>query len=325
MKIPPSFEKGRHGQVCRHRKSLYGLKQAPRYWFTKFADALRQYGFVQSYSDYSLFTYSRKATRLNVLVYDDDLIIAARSREGIFLCQRKYALDIISEAGILESKPVTFPMEQNQKLGLSTSPELTDEDKYRQKPKEDHWVAGLRVVRYLKGSPGQGVLLQLENTLVLQGRYDSDSAACPTTRRSVTGWTVFLGSSPLSWNSKKQDTVSLSSAEVEYRAMAKLTCELKWMRGLLECVGVRLQGPMQVYYDSLSALHLARNPVFHERSKHIEIDCHFLRDALLDGTISASHVSTSSQLADIITKPLVANLFESFLSKLGIHNLHAPT
>ncbi|GAA0172344.1 transmembrane signal receptor [Lithospermum erythrorhizon] len=260
MKIPPGFEQGRHGQVCRLRKSLYGLKQAPRCWFAKFADALRQYGFVQSYSDYSfLFTYFRKTTRLNVLVYVDDLIISGNNRadiaafkdylhmcfhmkdlgklkyflgievgrnpEGIFLCQRKYALDIISEIGLLGSKPVAFPMEQNQKLGLSTSPELVDGEKYRrlvgrllylaftrpdiffavhvlsqflQRPKEEHWLTALRVVRYLKGSPGQGVLLKLDNSLELQGWCDSDWATCPTTRRSVTGWIVFLGSSPVS-------------------------------------------------------------------------------------------------------------------------------
>ncbi|GAA0147505.1 transmembrane signal receptor [Lithospermum erythrorhizon] len=292
MKIPPGFEKGRHGQ---------------------------------SYSDYSLFTYSKKATRLNVLVYVDDLIIpgnnradsvafkeylhtcfhmkdlgklkyflgieVAWSREGIFLCQQKYALDIISEAGLLGSKPVIFPMEQNQKLGLSTIHTLSQ---FLQKQKEDHWVASLRVVRYLKGSPGQGVLLQRENTRVLQGWCHSDWAACPTTRRSVTGWIVFLGSSLVSWKSKKQDTFSLSSAEAEYRAMAKLTCELKWMQGLLECLDVRQQDLMQVHCVSQLTLHLARNPVFHERSKHIEFDCHFLDDALLDGPISASHVCTSS-------------------------------
>ncbi|GAA0172345.1 hypothetical protein LIER_26189 [Lithospermum erythrorhizon] len=107
--------------------------------------------------------------------------------------------------------------------------------------------------------------------------------------------------------------------------MAKLTCELKWMKGLLECLGVRTHGPMKVHCDSRSALHLARNPVFHECSKHIEVDCHFLRDALLDDTITTSHVSMISQLADIFTKSLGTNKFDYFLDKLGIHNLHAPT
>lgn len=264
MKIPPGFEKGHDGQVCRLRKSLYGLKQAPRCWFATFADALRRYGFAQSYSDYSLFTYSKGSTRINVLVYVDDLIIAgnhsgditafkaylhtcfhmkdlgklkyflgievARNREGIYLCQRKYALDIISETGLLGCKPVACPMEQHQKLGLSTSPAMKEGEKYRRlvgrllylsftrpdicfavntlsqflkNPKEDHWVAALRVVRYLKGSPGQGVLLQRNCDLTLTGWCDSDWAACPLTRRSVTGWIVFLGSSPVSWKSKK--------------------------------------------------------------------------------------------------------------------------
>ncbi|GAA0174005.1 hypothetical protein LIER_41638 [Lithospermum erythrorhizon] len=106
---------------------------------------------------------------------------------------------------------------------------------FLQAPKEDHWAAALRVVRYLKGCPGQGVLLRMECDLMLSGWSDSDWATCPQTRRSV-------------------------------------------------------------YSDSQSALHLAQNPVFHERSKYIEVDCHFVRDALLDGTIGTSHVPTQFQL-----------------------------
>ncbi|GAA0143115.1 hypothetical protein LIER_03873 [Lithospermum erythrorhizon] len=97
------------------------------------------------------------------------------------------------------------------------------------------------------------------------------------------------------------------------------------MKGLLEYLGVRIHGSMRVHCDSQSDLHLARNPVFYERSKHIEVDCHFLHDALLDGTITTSHVSTNSQLVDIFTKHLKTNKFDYFLDKLGIHNLHAPT
>lgn len=107
--------------------------------------------------------------------------------------------------------------------------------------------------------------------------------------------------------------------------MATTTCELKWLKALLGSLGVAHPRPMQLYCDSQSALHIAANPVFHERTKHIEVDCHFLRDELLNGTLATQHVHTHAQLADIFTKALGKRQFESFLGKLGILNLHAPT
>ena len=99
-----------------------------------------------------------------------------------------------------------------------------------QEPRNEHWEAALRVVRYLKGTSGQGILLSADSDLSLQGWYDSDWAACPLTRRSITGWLVFLRYFPISWKTKKQPTVSTSSAEAEYRSMAAVTCELKGLR-----------------------------------------------------------------------------------------------
>ena len=386
MKLPPGFESSEPSLMCRLRKSLYGLKQAPRCWFAKLVSALKGYGFIQSYSDYSLFTYSKGTVRVNVLVYVDDLIISgndsaaltvfkaylsdcfkmkdlgslkyflgievARSSLGLFLCQRKYTLDIISETGLLGAKPSAFPIEQNHKLGLATGEFVPDPESYRrlvgrliylavtrpdlaysvhilsqfmQEPRMEHWEAALRVVRYLKGTPGQGILLRADSELTLEGWCDSDWAACPLTRRSLTGWIVFLGQSPISWKTKKQNTVSRSSAEAEYRSMAAVTGELKWLKGLLLSLGVHHSKAIKVFSDSQSALHIAKNLIFHERTKHIEIDCHFVRDAINEGLISPSHVSTSSQLADIFTKALGKAQFDFLLSKLGIFESHAPT
>lgn len=386
MKLPPGFESSDPNLVCRLRKSLYGLKQAPRCWFAKLVTALKEYGFLQSYSDYSLFTYTKTGIQINVLVYVDDIVISgndsaalcafksylsdcfkmkdlgplkyflgievARSSAGLFLCQRKYTLDIISEAGLLGAKPSGFPIEQNHKLGLASGELLEDPELYRrlvgrllylavtrpdlaysvhilsqfmQEPRIEHWEAALRVVRYLKGTPGQGILLSADCDLTLQGWCDSDWAACPVTRRSLTGWLVFLGKSPVSWKTKKQHTVSRSSAEAEYRSMAAITCELKWLKGLLLSLGVNHPKAIKLFCDSQSALHIAKNPIFHERTKHIEVDCHFVRDAITEGLISPSHVSTSSQLADIFTKALGKMQFDNLLSKLGIFDPHAPT
>lgn len=253
-KIPFGFQGDKPGKVCRLRKSLYGLKQAPRCWFAKLSQSLREYGFIQSYSDYSLFTCQKGAIQLNIFVYVDDLIISgnnsaalsafkkylcscfhmkdlgvlkyflgievSRNSEGIYLCQRKYILDIIAEAGNLGSKPISFPMEQNHQLARSTSPLLENVEQYRRlvgrliylaftrpdlaysvhilsqflnAPRLDHWNAAIRVVRYLKGCPGQGILLRSDCDQSLTGWCDSDWASCPLTRCSLSGCLVFLG------------------------------------------------------------------------------------------------------------------------------------
>ncbi|KAG7543542.1 Integrase catalytic core [Arabidopsis thaliana x Arabidopsis arenosa] len=385
MKPPPGYFTNDEKKVCRLHKSLYGLKQAPRCWFAKLTTALREYGFVQSLSDYSLFSFEKSGIRINILIYVDDMIVSSNSEEalgifkgylascfkmkdlgplkyflgievsrsckGFYLSQRKYALDIVEEAGLLGSKPATFPLEQNHKLALSTSPLLLDPEPYRrligkliylaatrpdlaycvhilaqfmQSPREDHWQAALRVVRYLKGNPGQGILLQAKKNFQITGWCDSDWSSCPLTRRSTTGYFVQVGDSPVSWKTKKQDTVSMSSAEAEYRAMAFITKELLWLKRVLQDLGVSHDQPMRLCCDNKSAIYIATNPVFHERTKHIENDCHFVRDEIQKCIIAPAHVDSCSQLADIFTKPLGKQSFEDFRLKLGILNLHAP-
>lgn len=119
--------------------------------------------------------------------------------------------------------------------------------------------------------------------------------------------------------------VSRSSAEAEYRAMADTVCEILWLRELLPALGIDCSAPTVLHSDSLSAISLAKNPVFHARTKHIENDCHFIRDEIFRGSITPKHVSTTSQLADIMTKSLGKKEFEAFLLKMGVRNLHTPS
>ena len=266
------------------------------------------------------------------------------------MSQKKYTLDILADVGYLGGHPVDFPIEQNNQLAKSTALAMLNPQKYRrlvgrliylsatlpdlayaiytlsqfmQSLTREHWDAGLRVVKYLKGSPGQRIFLKSDCVFQLTAWCDSDWTGCPLTRRSLSAWLVQLGDSPISWRSKKQDVVSRSLAEAEYRAMVEALCELKWMKNVLYTMGIDHQGPMNLFCDSRSAPHIAANPVFQERTKHVELECHFLRDDIQRGVVRTKHVSKLNQLTDIFMKALGGKVFQSFLFKLDIRNLHA--
>lgn len=385
MKLPQGYKTSDPNKVCRLKKSLYGLRQAPRCWYAKLTNALLRFGFSHDYADQSLFSKVRGSICIHILVYVDDFIITcndtqalqefkdylhkcfrmkdlgklkyflglevARNNSGFYLSQRKYALDIITETGLLGAKPSPVPMELNHKLAKAEGP-LANAQQYRrlvgrliyltntrpdlayavhilaqfmQKPLLPHWDVALRVVRYLKGSPGQGIFFRADDQLRISAFCDADWSGCPLSRRSLSAYIVFLGDSPVSWRTKKQDAVALSSAEAEYRAMSDTVKELKWMKGLFLSFGVSHPEPMRLFCDSKSALYIASNPVFHERTKHIERNCHHVRDVLKAKLISTEHVSSRNQLADILTKSLPRPLFEELLSKLAVRNLTLPT
>jgi len=262
---------------------------------------------------------------------------------GSFLVKICLTLDIISETGLLGARPTTHPIEQNHQLALATGDFLTDPLRYRRlvgriiylgvtrpdisyaihtlsqfmhAPRIEHWEAAVRVVRYLKGNPGQGILLRADAELTLTAWCDADHATCPLTRRSLTAWFIQLGGSPISWKTRKQDTVSRSSAEAEYRSMADTVSEILWLRQLLITLGVDCSSPIPLFCDNQSAIYLSANPVFHERTKHVGSDCHFIRDEIVRGVIAPQHVSTHLQLADIFTKALGRKEFVTSILQL---------
>lgn len=174
----------------------------------------------------------------------------------------------------------------------------------------------MRVVPYLKGSPGQGILLSADTNLELSIYCDTDWQSCPLTRRSLSSFVVMMGGSPIAWKTKKQDIVSHSSAEAEYRAMACAVQEMKWIVPLVKDLGAVPSTPVSFYCDSQASIHIASNPIFQERTKHIERDCHCVRDAARAGLISMRHVRTKDQVADILTKALGRPQFDFLLSNL---------
>ena len=171
-------------------------------------------------------------------------------------------------------------------------------------PKVPHLQAAYRIIKYLKKTPGQGLFLSADSSIQLKAYCDVDWAACIDTRRSISGFCVFLGDSLISWKCKKQQVVSRSSAESEYRAMATVTGEVVWLVALFKTFGVHHTQATYLYCDSKAALYIAANPVYHERTKHVEVDCHFIREKIQAAIIKTFHIPTKHQIVDCFTKAL---------------------
>ena len=194
-----------------------------------------------------------------------------------------------------------------------------------QSPYSSHLDTANRVLHYLKGSGGKGLFPFAFSSLTLIGCTDSDWADCPTTRRSTTGYFTMLESSLISWKTKKQLIVSRSSAEAKYRSLTALNSELQWLKYFLLDLGVNHSQPILVHCDSQAAIHIVENPVFHERTKHIEIDCHFVREKIQAGLLAPSYLRSSNQLVDLFTKPLGGDVYRRLLCKLGVLDISIPT
>ncbi|KAL8097768.1 hypothetical protein AgCh_030767 [Apium graveolens] len=267
------------------------------------------------------------------------------SADGITLTQGKFTREMLLDSGISSFKIVATPLPLSLKLIADMGLPVSDPSYYRcmlgklnfltntrpdlaytvqtlsqfmHSPCDPHLQALHHVLHYVHSTAGQGILLQGSSQLTLQAFSDSDWASCPNTRRSVTGYLVLLGNSPISWKSKKQSTVSRSSSEAEYRTMAAVASEITWLVRLPAELGITDLKPVKLRCDNQYALHIARNPVFHERIKHIEIDCHFTREKVLEGLIQLSYLPSNAQPADLLTKILPSPLFTDLKSKLGM-------
>jgi histone deacetylase 1/2 len=275
-----------------------------------------------------------------------------RTPTGFFLSQERYAEDILDRAAMSNCKSATTPIDTKPKVSSSTGVEVPDASFYRSiagalqyltltrpdiaytvgqiclhmhSPRDVHWNLVKRLLRYIKGTSGHGLVLHASSTTDIAAYSDADWAGCPDTRRSTSGFCVYLGSSLISWSSKRQPTVSRSSAEAEYRSVANTVAECCWLRQLLGELHCPIDKATVVFCDNVSAVYLSANPVHHRRTKHIELDIHFVREKVALGQFRVVHVPTNDQLSDIMTKGLPTSSFEKFRSSLGIISDDAST
>ncbi|KAJ9537125.1 hypothetical protein OSB04_029858 [Centaurea solstitialis] len=271
-------------------------------------------------------------------------IAASRSKSGLFLSQSAFAQEILARADMASCNPCSTPADTKTKLAVDGEP-VPDPTLYRSlagalqyltftrpdiayavqqvclfmhDPRLPHLNALKRILRYLKGTLSLGLHLKASAVDRLVAYSDADWAGCPNTRRSTSGFCVYLGDNLVSWSSKRQHVVSRSSAEAEYRGIANVVAETAWLRNLLLELCCPLSRATVVFCDNVSAMYLASNPVQHQRTKHVEIDLHFVRERVAIGHVRVLHVPSAYQYADIFTKGLPTSLFLDFRDSLNI-------
>ena len=277
-------------------------------------------------------------------------IEVVRKAADIILSQRKFTNELLAQA------PVPSPCTTSANLSLGDSALFDDPVKYRQmvgalqyvtlsrpditfvvnkvcqfmhSPTTNHWSAVKRILRYLHGTTNHGLLISQSSSSVLHAYTvaafnslssfsDADWAGCPDDHRSTGGYAIYLGSNLVSWSARKQKTVSRSSTESEYKALADTVAELTWLETLLRELRVPMKLVLTLWCDNLGAMYLSANPVFHARTKHVEVDFHFVREKVAQGKLSVQFISTHDQIADVFTKPLSSERFLFLKSKLRV-------
>lgn len=263
---------------------------------------------------------------------------------GLFLTQAKYAKDILLRSNLLHAKPVATPLSPHESFVADgvphpdptmyrslvgalqyltiTRPDLSyavnQLSQFLQSPTVDHFRAVKRLLRYVKGTLSFGLTYSRPHQPTIVGYSDADWARCLDTRRSTYGYSIFLGGNLVSWSAKKQPTVSRSSCESEYRAMANTAAELVWITHLLQELHALPPDRPTLLCDNKSALFMTQNPVAHKRAKHIDLDYHFIRELVNSGKLYTKFVPTNLQVADIFTKSLPRAQFEVFRNMLRL-------
>lgn len=268
-----------------------------------------------------------------------------QTSHGIHISQAKYALEVLKRFGMDKCNAVCNPMVPGSKIDMDDGGERVDETFYKQiigslmyitttrpdlqfavsllsrfmsKPTQLHLMAAKRVLRYLSGTMDFGIWYKRGGTGEVLVYTDSDFAGDVDSRKSTSGYVFLMDEAAVAWSSKKQPIVTLSTTEAEYVAASVCACQAIWFKRILEELGYDVEGSTVILCDNTSTIKLSKNPVFHGRCKHIGVRFHFLRDLVNEGAIRLEHCGSREQVADIFTKPLKREVFESLRSKLGI-------
>ncbi|KAJ9561101.1 hypothetical protein OSB04_006261 [Centaurea solstitialis] len=269
-----------------------------------------------------------------------------QSEKGIFINQGKYVHEMLKKFDLTSCTPMKTPMAPPLSLDKDSKGKPVDETLYRgmigsllyltasrpdimystclcaryqAEPKESHLTAVKRIFRYLKGTPNLGLWYSKDSGFDLTAYSDSDFAGCKIDRKSTTGGCHLLGGKLVSWTSKKQNSVSTSTAEAEYVAAGICCAQVLWLRNQLQDYDIQLS-KIPIFCDNTSAIAIANNPVLHSKTKHIEVRYHFIRDHVMNGDIELHFVPTEYQLADLFTKPLDVTRFNMLISELEMLN-----
>lgn len=264
---------------------------------------------------------------------------------GIFVSQEAYAKEILKKYKMKKCNPVSTPMEPGAKLSKFDGGERVDAGKYRslveslryltstrpdiarsvgivsrfmEEPAYSHWKALKRILRYIQGTLSMGMFYSKDEEYRLVGYSDSDWCGDVDDRKSTSGYLFFMGKTAFTWLSKKQPIVTLSTCEAEYVAASVCVCHAIWLRRLLDQMELKQPEATVIRVDNKSAIELARNPVNHERSKHIDVRFHFIRDCVKERDVDLKHVASKDQAADIFTKPLPKEIFDRGRMMIGM-------
>lgn len=371
MKQPPGFEESNTNLVCRLKKSLYGLKQSAKIWNESLSSVLVKGGFIQCQADVCLYKLKFKDSWAFLLIFVDDIILAAKSSVEIetikdligskfeiqdlgevkqylgievtkstdghyAICQSKYIRSIITDFSLGSAKESSVPMrqdygstsnhtdegmllsnEQYQKLigcllflSVNTRPDISVAvailAQRVSNPRQEDWIELKRVVKYLKGTVNSKLVLGRTNQLAgfIHGYADASFADKSMNRKSISGTVFFINGGLVSWSSRKQNCVSLSSTEAEFIALSEACQEACWLRRLMADMEQKIDGPIELYEDNQSCLKFIEEQKVSSRTKHIDTREYFVKEFVDKKMVKCTYCPTERMLADLLTKPL---------------------
>ncbi|KAL2235826.1 UNVERIFIED_CONTAM: Retrovirus-related Pol polyprotein from transposon TNT 1-94 [Sesamum indicum] len=320
--VQPEGYNGDDQQVCRLKKSLYGLKQAPRQWYRKFDNFMLEIGFSRCNTDHCCYVKRFDEFFIILLLYVDDMLIAGSNVKEINRLKdqlsRKFDMkdlgEVLCRFKMENAELVGTPLGNQFKLSNSDSPQTDSE---RAKMRVTPYASAIGSLMYLRGTKDRALVFG-KGKLTLFWFVDADFAASDyDKRRSTTGYVFTYGDTAVSWVSKLQKVVTLSTTEAEYVAVTEAVKELIWLQHFLGELG-KPQADVILHSDSQSVIHLAKNPAFHSRTKHIEIKYHFIRQLLEKKALQLEKIQGEKNPADMLTKAVAMKKLKLCAASTGL-------